>query len=170
MRISALTYFAVFGGGFATFMRLAIIIFSVAIFAGCSNPTVHTHRFWNEWRDDPKKYGDTFDWSTRSPVQFLEVLKQSGNIDTALGLHHDWICDSDIEPLISRLDSQTPCAYVVSATCSQLPRDRSTEGREAAYLLEGYRRHHYPAQLSSGNFEPDSEGLRQWFRVWSARR
>jgi len=150
-------------------MRLVIII-SAVLLVGCSCPTRHSHKVWNEWRDDPKKYGDTFDWSRRSPVQFLDVLKQSGDIYTVLGLHHDWIRDSDIEPLISRLDSQTPCAFVVSSASSKLPHGRSTEGREAAYLIEGYRRHYYPPQLSSGDFDPDIAELRQWFRVWSTRK
>lgn len=151
-------------------MRLAIIILSTVLLAGCSSRTGQTHKFWNEWRDDPKKYGDTFDWSSGSPVQFLEMLERSGDIYTVLGLHHDWIRDSDIESLMSHLDSQTPCAYVVSAASSKLPHGRSTVGREAAFLLEGYRLHYYPPQLSSADFEPDRDELRHWYRVWSTRK
>ena len=103
------------------------------------------------------------------PVQFLEELKQSGDSYTMPGSYHDRIRDSDIKPLISRLDAQTPCGFVGSAVSSKLPHARSTEARPAADLIEGYRRHYYPPQLSSGDFVPDSAELCQWFQVWSTR-
>jgi hypothetical protein len=152
------------------FMRLASIIFSAALLVGCSSPGTRPHMFSNEWRENPKKYGDSFDWNNGSPVEFLELLKQSGDTYSVLGFHHGWIRASDIEPLMRRLDAQTPCAFVVSTACSQLPRGRSTEGREAAFLLEGYRCHYYPPMLSSGDFAPDPAALRRWYRVWNTRK
>jgi hypothetical protein len=149
-------------------MKFAFIVLSLALFAGCSGPSVNrSHKVSEDWNSDPRIFGDTFDWQKRSPIEFLEVLKQAGDVYYVVGLHHDWIRDSDIEPLINRLDSQVPCACVVSTACSKTPSGRSTEGREAAFLLEGYRRHRYPPDLSSVDyFEPDKEELRRWFGVW----
>jgi hypothetical protein len=151
-------------------MRVAFFILSVAFATGCSCPSARTHRVSEDWNDDPRKYGDTFDWHKSSPTEFLGLLEKSGDIYTVLGLHHDWVEASDVDALVGRLDSKTPCAYVVSAASSKLPHGRSTVGREAAYLLEGYRLHYYPPQLSSADFEPNREELRQWYRAWSTRK
>ncbi len=151
-------------------MRVVFFILCIALATGCSCPSARTHRVSEDWNDDPKKYGDTFDWQNRSPAEFLSLLEKSGGIYTVLGWHHDWVRACDIGQLVGLLDSKTPCAYVVSAASSKLPHGRSTVGREAAYLLEGYRLHHYPPQLSSADFEPNQEELRQWYRVWSTRK
>ena len=151
-------------------MRPTVLLLSVALATGCSSPSPHSHRVSNDWKDDPHKYGDTFDWQRRSPTQFLALLESSGDSYTVLGLHHDWIQASDVDALVARLDSQTPCANVVSAATSKLQRGPSTVGHEAAYLLEGYRLHYYPPLLSSADFKPNREELRRRYQKWSNQK
>jgi hypothetical protein len=150
-------------------LRYRALIVTVALIASsCSSNRTHT--IWTEWNQDPANYGDTFDWNHRSPTDFLHKLEQSGNTYSVLGIHHEWIGDSDVEKLMSLLDSETPCAYVKLTVGSFQPNQRSTIGREAAFLLEGYRHHYYPPKISSAGFKPDLEELRSWYAHWRTRK
>lgn len=113
---------------------LLVILAGCARYAGVQN----SHR-----GDDPLGTKGT----PVSPIQFLERLKQATNdIVIVLDNRRDWILGSDIEPLFHRLGSEARCPVVVSMPSSYWPVgiSGSTERHEAALLIEGFRKGHYP--------------------------
>jgi len=109
----------------------------------------------------------------RSPIQFLNYLKQStNNFISVLGENRGWIQPADIEPLMRLIDSETPCAGVMSVYSSHIPPSdhRYTVGHESAMLIEGFRKGYYPPALSSDLFEPDRKELKNWYRDWKQTR
>lgn len=151
-------------------MRAPLILLATLILSSSLRTSAQPHQTWIDTAQNPKHYGDTFDWAHGSPSAFLEMLQKAGSIYPVTGIHHDWIRDDDIEALMNLLDSPTPCAHVVQTSSSHLPSGNSTVGHEAAYLLEGYRHHYYPPALSSDQFKPNREALKQWFQIWKTRR
>ena len=102
------------------------------------------------------------DWSATTPLEFLDLL--------ASGKHSlftiwnpppaDWYTEEQLQGLIERLPSTAPAASVVSANSSILPLGpvgpdgtgefkQSTEGWEAAYLINGFKNSRYPPTLGS---------------------
>ena len=146
-------------------MRCIPLFALLVILAGCARnasvQSVHRHR-----GDDP--LGS--DGSPITPVQFLDLLKKTTNsFIIVLDNKRDWVLDSDVGPLLGRLDSEARCPLVVSVASSYWPIgvDGSSEGHEAALLIEGFRQGYYPPALSSDLFKPDKEELRRWYREWS---
>ena len=122
---------------------------------------------------DPSAYGDTFDWQHRTPLEFLDVLRQRAVLQTAHvtpawytvhGTHRGWIVEGDIPKLLELVDSTEPCAAVVSSGSSVLPTKLSTVGREAMFLIDGYRSGAYPPAIASIHWQGDSEEIRRWWQ------
>lgn len=105
-----------------------------------------------------------FDFSRGTPVEFLEHLRSlgPGQFVTIAEPLTNWVRRENLEELVARLDSREPCAAVVQSYSSYLPRE-STVGDEAAFLIEGFRRHRYPPELHSA-VERDSR--RQEILSW----
>jgi hypothetical protein len=102
-----------------------------------------------------------------SPAKLIQTLKASGDGFTVLNLRLDYVTETDIPFLVGLLDSTEPCAHVVLAVSSIGVSGRSTVGHEAAYLIEGFWKRYYPTQLTSGQYKPDVEGIKLWYRMWS---
>ena len=117
---------------------------------------------------DPIEYGDTFKWQVHGPIAFIETLK-SRNGYTVHGLHKGWVWRSDIPKLVALLDSEEPCADVSMSISSYHHQGRSTVGREAAYLIEGFRRGEYPPSLNSVHFEFNADEIRSWWADYDSR-
>jgi hypothetical protein len=137
---------------------------------GCaSKPPKHSysHQVKYHFEADPLKFGDDFNWQAGSPIDFLEQLKREIGTYTVVGIHCGWITATDVSPLMARLDSKVSCAAVTSVINSQLKGSISTEGREVAFLLEGFRTGCYPPALSSFDLNLDEEKLREWYKEWA---
>jgi len=102
-----------------------------------------------------------------SPAKLIETLKTADKSYTIGMSRLDYVKESDLPQLIKLLDSKEPCAHVVLSISSILPRDRSTVGHEAAYLIEGFWKRYYPTQLVSSQYTPDIEGTKRWYALWS---
>jgi hypothetical protein len=152
-------------------MRLILLLTLVALATGCAQ-TERTHTVYREPMKPPTRRSDPVGTvgTPLSPIQFLDVLKRSTNsCIMVFGESRNWVLETDIGPLLKRLDSQTPCAGVVSLLSSHTPLgdSRSTEGHEAALLIEGFREGYYPPALSSDLFHPNKEELKEWYQAWS---
>lgn len=103
-----------------------------------------------------------------SAKDLIDILRKAGTFYNWPGFTCDlnWVKDSDIPYLMDVLDSEEECAHVVQGISSCLPMKKSTVGHEAAYLIEGYFKHFYPAELSSSGFKPKVEEIRRWYLTW----
>ena len=153
---------------------LTIFLISVAIPAANlkAEPRQHevNYPLKNVTKAESIKQGDSFDWQNKGPLAFIEFLKQHditstrARFYTVFGSHKDWIDVSDIASLIELLDSNHPCAAVNSVLSSLMPQHSSTLGREAAFLIEGFRAGNYPPTLDSVEyFKFDPVSIRQWW-------
>jgi hypothetical protein len=121
---------------------------------------------------DPIAYGDTFDWQHRTPLEFIEVLRLKGSARTDAtwytvdGRHRGWVLESDIPRLVELIDSSTTCAAVVSSVSSVIPTKSSTIGREAMFLIEGYRSGVFPPAITSEHCSCNRDEIRRW---WAGR-
>jgi hypothetical protein len=70
----------------------------------------------------------------------------------------------DIPELIGRLDSRRPSLGVATASGILVPQ-RSTECREAAFLIVGYIHGSYPPTIDSRHFDFDPDSLRAWWSL-----
>ena len=96
-----------------------------------------------------------------TPVQFLESLKATAKADVfQYSLEKqvkNWVSKQDVPALLALVDSDEPCSSV-ALTCSNYYYNRtSTVGREAVFMLEGYRKGVYPPTSYSGYFDPKYE-------------
>ena len=117
-----------------------------------------------------KEQGDVFDWQNEGPLAFIEFLKQykkasnEARAYTVYGFHRGWLTEDDMPRLIDLLDSEKNCAAVNSIFSSALPQQSSTIGREAAFLIEGFRSGKYPPTMDSVRyFEFDADSILQWW-------
>ena len=126
---------------------------------------------------------EVFNFQTKGPLEFLEFLScdspASGDSPgcMVLGTHRGWIVESDIPELIQRLDSTEPCLPVLKAICSFLTTELSTIGREAAFLIEGFRSDvektgygGYPPSVNSTRyFTPEKKAILDWWEGYQSR-
>lgn len=113
-----------------------------------------------------------FDYERRSPLDFLEYLKLKRQELTGVGVgwvtvwsgHDEWIEREHLPMLADLLGSEESCAAVVSAWSSMLPWTVSTVGREAAFLMEGFRQGRYPPGLHSGAVNIAS--VKAWWQAY----
>jgi hypothetical protein len=102
-----------------------------------------------------------------SPRQLIDTLILAGERHTIAGARLEYVQPADIHYLASLLDSQEPCAFVhLSVSSIDYPGRRSTVGREAAYLIEGFWKRYYPPSLTSQQFEPDVTAIKHWYGMW----
>ena len=138
---------------------LTILLISVAISATNlkAEPRQHevNYPLKNVTKAESVKQGDSFDWQNKGPLAFIDFLKQHDVTSTkarfymVFGSHKDWVDVSDIPALIALLASNLPCASVNSVLSSFMPQYSSTVGREAAFLIEGFRHGNYPPTFDS---------------------
>ena len=105
-----------------------------------------------------------------SPLRFIEKLKTAGERFTVARQRLDYVRESVVPPLIELLDSKEPCAFVDLSESSIYYPGKSTVGREAAYLIEGFRSRYYPHRLTSQHFNPDLQSIRLWYHTWNHLR
>lgn len=148
------------------FLLLFVLLVILPLFLQASDQTAQYGcdcEFMNV--DDPKEYGDDFDWSEGTPFEFLEMLRNTADWGyTMWSCHEDWIKPHHLEPLIALLDSEEPCGNVASAHSSFIDTERSTVGDQAAYLILSYRAGCFPSSLNSPT-DPDKQEILRWW--WS---
>ncbi len=124
--------------------------------------------------NDPKFYGDTFDWDNSSPIDFLELLKSKKNEKcptySVFGMHGKWVRINHIPDLVALLDSKEPCANVCSIYSSFRDCNKSTIGREAAFIIEGFRRGKYPPEINSGRTHEQLDEIKKWWEGYSNKK
>ena len=109
-----------------------------------------------------------FDCEAHSPLellQYLQLKQQELPPDTfgsvTVWASPSWIKREHLAPLADRLDSKELCVPVVSMLSSYLPREPSTAGQEAAFLMEGFRKGKYPPALVSESV--DIAAVKAWW-------
>ena len=159
---------ACFQTGALRTLVLILGVFAVASISSCasrSHCSSRQHVVKYDFETSPAEYGDDFDWQNRTPGDFLEKLKASHVSYSVVGIHFGWVTRADVPFLMSKLESEVKCAHVVSIKSSHAATSQSSEGREAAFLLEAHRRGIYPPSLSSADFVFDKREIREWFRA-----
>ena len=103
------------------------------------------------------------DYVTQGPLDFLEVLKARKR-PVWLGLiPTGWVSESDLPALFALLDSEEPCAGVISMLSSRIDTTHSTVGNQVAYMIEGFRRSSYPPSLLTTTPYENVDELKQWW-------
>ena len=115
-----------------------------------------------------------FDCDAYSPLDFLQYLqlKQQELPDGAIGSvaifpGPSWIKEEHLTSLADSLDSRALCIHVASIAASTIPRQPSTVGQEAAFLMEGFRQGKYPPALVSDSV--DIADVRTWWNEYARR-
>ncbi len=119
-------------------------------------------------------------WTTESPKEFLDRLasRESELITVSEQPHEGWLSRDDVEELLPYIFSEEPATGVNSSLSSNLPMERtedgsfaiatSTVGREASFLIDGFRLGKYPPTLCSQSYyDHDPEALEAW---WQSER
>lgn len=124
-------------------------------------------------RYDLKSYEDTFGFKHSDPMQFLEFLRSKKNEKCPTysihGTHPGWVKESHIPELISVIDSDEQCANVCMTISSFRDCNKSTIGREATFLIEGFRKGKYPPALNSGRADLAKVEIENWWRDYSSK-
>jgi hypothetical protein len=117
---------------------------------------------------DPKISSDDFDWEQSGPMELLGVLKAKGHgacpTYVIHGVADAWVTENHVSELISLLGSAEPCANVCRTISSFRDCNTSSVGREAAFLIEGFRRGEYPPDLNSGRAHFDKDEIISWWQ------
>lgn len=122
---------------------------------------IHVRPLWGETPPE----GEYRFWADRTPFTMLSTLRFGGSGGYGIGSKcENFVQDEDLAGLVQLLDSIEPAAHAVLLISSYAPRDASTVGHEAAYLLEGYRVGVYPPSLGSYNFTPNYAELKARYR------
>ena len=80
-----------------------------------------------------------------SPRAFLAALVRTpSDYVTVEEAPATWLNKESVKPLMEKLRSTTPCAAVIHEYSSRSVYHRSTEGREALFMIEGYLIGSYP--------------------------
>ena len=123
---------------------------------------------------DPKISSDGFDWEKSGSMDLLGVLKDKGDESCPTyvihGVSDAWVKESDVSSLISLLASDEPCANVCRAISSFMDCNTSTVGREAAFIIEGFRRGEYPPDLNSGRAHLNKDDIKTWWQSYLNKR
>ncbi len=116
---------------------------------------------------------EEFDPAKSTPGEFLaslcDVSKPSRWVaidDSVRG----WVTEGDIPNLIASLDSNRPCRPVIKDISSYRP-PSSTEGDEAALIIQSFRDGFYPNQLHSRVYSKvEKDEIRTWWRRFTAAK
>ena len=109
-------------------------------------------------------------WRELHPLQLLELLQRHPGTFLSVGndAERGFVHPEDLEPLMARLDDETPCAAVLQLVSAHVPSRRSTLGREAALLVMAFRQGYYPVVPASDLATLRLEELRAWWEDWRA--
>ena len=100
---------------------------------------------------------------SQPPILLLAALSRADFV-TVGPAPKGWTTKTDVEWLMALRDSTTPCGSTVSVISSSLPTKPSTLGREALFLIEGYRAGTFPPGLTSGRCKLTSAAAEQWWK------
>jgi len=135
-------------------------------------PSDRTHIVQDSF-PDASRYGDDFRWQFLGPLEFLSRLRlgprleRPASIYIVHGFHAGWLQGRDLASLLALVNSDEPCAFVVSSFSSYLPTAKSsTVGQEALFLLAGLRKGQYPPDLrSEGYARAHRDEILAWART-----
>lgn len=116
-----------------------------------------------------------FKFKSHSPIVFLHYLElkhrekeagAAGSLVTIWVVPDSWIKEAHLSRLAALLDSNEPCVSVKAAQSSRHPFGESTMGREAAFLMDGFRQGRYPSALTSESV--DVSNVKAWWDAYRA--
>ncbi len=113
------------------------------------------------------------DFARLDPPAYLKVLEEHAGILLTVGsAPKGWITEAHVEELLDRIDDDAPAAVTVAIVSSYIPfGETSTVGREALFLIQGFREGFYPSAICSvGYFDPDPEATRRWWAERNQKR
>lgn len=120
-------------------------------------------------REDSLSMGD-FSYRGNTPAELLAYLQVKSGSDcptVAVGDAPEfWIRADDVANLMQLVGSDELSANVHSVSSSFLDCRLSTVGREAAFLITGFRQGQYPPELNSGNAEYNVREIRRWWQTY----
>lgn len=108
-----------------------------------------------------------YDWDKITPIEFLLSLKESPSNYIIFSNAHrppsNWIKKENVSELIKLVESKEIASPVVSSFSSTTPRDSSTIGNEAMFLIEGYIQKRYPPDNHSKYTKKDANRYKKWW-------
>lgn len=110
-------------------------------------------------------------YANLKPLDLLQFLREQPADFVTLpeGSAPDgWITASHVEELWEFVECDDPAAHAKSYYSSNIPKGRSTIGREAIFMIEGFRVGVYPPQLHSAWRPSDVEELRKWWKEYGS--
>ena len=139
----------------------------IVLLAGCH---ADDRSHYADWGSPAVKALEPDRLTAGTPLQFLEWLCEPSADQQMRAVsfgaqHYGWIQADDIPALIELLPSLQPCRPVLLTKSSYFPLATSTKGKEAAFMIEGFRQGHYPPDMSSGNW-PHTEEEQRRFDEW----
>lgn len=152
--------------------ELTVFIGFLLSMCGCEKkaatkpPEPHPNGAENTSQPSPNSGGPSeayFDYKN-PPSALISELKRSRIVylqDAPKG----WFSEKDVKELMGLIRSAEPSGSTISLYSSSIPNDpRSTIGREALFLIEGYRNHRFPPSLSSEELSLTAEEAEDWYR------
>lgn len=119
---------------------------------------------------------EEFDWFAITPSDFLSYLRDRVGYTVFIEKTNlppeGWIRERDVTRLMRLIERTDPAAPVALSTGPFLPRQVSTVGTEAMFLIEGFRSNKYPpTQCSIYDFRPNVSTYKRWWsdRVFSGK-
>ncbi|WP_136795893.1 hypothetical protein [Desulfosediminicola ganghwensis] len=111
--------------------------------------------------------GSDFSYGDVPPAGIIDYLKRQRVMPCPTvavpNASPSWLRDMNIAELIPLLASEEACANVHSVYSSYRDCRMSTVGREAAFLIEGFRLGRYPPEMNSGNARLGVQVIEQWW-------
>jgi hypothetical protein len=116
----------------------------------------------------------SFDFPTQGPLEMLEVQSlipqklpsMKGTMMGIVAKHPNWVREEHLPALVALVDSQEPCAHLVTGLATTLPDQRSFVGQEALVLIQAYRDGVYPPKGlgNSEGFSKNKAAILKWYR------
>jgi hypothetical protein len=113
-----------------------------------------------------------FDWETKSPADFLDVLRAQAKLPEYVGTfaavetsHRGWVKEADLPGLVALVDSKERCAHIATPLAQSLPDTRSFVAQEALVMIQAFREGAYPPPgltTSKGFYARKAEILAWW--------
>lgn len=129
---------------------------------------------YQESANETEISSDGFEWQSSGPLELLSLLKDKGQGSCPTYIIHgvtdDWVKEEHLGGLISLLGSDEPCANVCRTISSFMDCNASTVGKEAAFLIEGFRRGEYPPSLNSGRSYLYEDEILSWWHDHTTER
>ena len=100
------------------------------------------------------------------PIEFLDSLRKMPQTICTVIPRNDWVKQFHIPIFLALLDSRDSCPNVTSMLSSFWDNHKSTIGREAAFLILGFRRGKYPPLGNSIQMKWTKSEILQWWKEW----